>query len=156
MVKQLKRPPAATDVRSRPPTRTHEEDGAVDPGDPVVRLVRRAPVYVFLDASLRAVAETMAEESIGAVLVRAPHGPAGIVSERDVLLALADGAHPSRERARDVMTADLAVVPSTATVREAAKAMLAYEIRHLGVTTDEMVIGIVSMRDVLAVLAADA
>jgi CBS domain-containing protein len=49
--------------------------GVVAPGDPVRRLVARIPIYVELDTTLRTAAELMAHESIGAVLVRGPHGP---------------------------------------------------------------------------------
>jgi CBS domain-containing protein len=125
----------------------------VGPLDPVLRLVARTPVYVFLDATLRTLAETMAEESIGVVLVRGPHGPVGIVSERDVVLALAGGSDPDRDRARNVMTPDLASVSSTETVLGAANVMLSHEFRHLVVTSPSATVGVVSIRDVLAVLA---
>jgi CBS domain-containing protein len=113
-------------------------------------------VHVLLDTTLRAVAQTLAEESIGAVLVRGSHGPAGIVSERDVTAALAEGADPDRERARDRMTTDLAFIAATDTIVAAANLMLANEIRHLAVTAASTTIGIVSMRDVLALFADEA
>jgi CBS domain-containing protein len=132
---------------------TLQHDIDVGPLDPILRLVARTPVYVFLDDTLRTLAETMAEESIGIVLIRGPHGPAGIVSERDVVLALAAGSDPDRDRARDVMTPDLASVSSAETVLAVANVMLANEIRHLVVTSPSATIGVVSIRDVLAVLA---
>jgi signal-transduction protein with cAMP-binding, CBS, and nucleotidyltransferase domain len=126
------------------------------PLDPVLRLVARTPVYVPLDAPLRTVAATMADESIGVVLVRGPYGPAGIVSERDIVLALAEDGDPDQERARDVMTPDLASIGSGETILMAAHVMLANEIRHLVVTSGSATVGLVSMRDVLAVLADHA
>jgi CBS domain-containing protein len=65
-------------------------------------LPHRQPVHVLLDTTLRACARVMAEESIGAVLVRGPYAPAGVLSERDVVTALAEGAHSDRDRARDL------------------------------------------------------
>lgn len=121
--------------------------------EPVLGLVSRSPVYVAPDATLRTVVEVLAEESIGAVLVRGPRGPVGIVSERDVVAALADGAEPDRDRARDVMTPEPASVASSETVLAVADRMLAGEIRHLVVTKGQAVVGVVSMRDVLAVFA---
>jgi len=122
---------------------------------PVLPLVPRSPVQVLLDTPLREVAAVMAEEAIGAVLVRGPHGPAGIVTERDIVAALAEGADPDQERARDVMTADLAVVSSTETVLTAAELLLAHEIRHLPVTAGLATVGVVSIRDVLAAVVDD-
>lgn len=132
---------------------TLQQDIDVRPLDPILRLVARTPVYVFLDDTLRTLAETMAEESIGVVLVRDPQGPVGIVSERDLVLALAAGSEPDVDRARDVMTPDLASVSSTESVLAVANVMLAHEIRHLVVTSRSATIGVVSIRDVLAVLA---
>jgi CBS domain-containing protein len=131
------------------------QDVDIGPLDPVLCLVARTPVYVFPNATLRTLAETMAEESIGVVVVRGPHGPVGIVSERDVVLALAAGSDPDRDRARDVMTPDLVSVSSTETVLAAANVMLAHEIRHLVVTSRSATVGVgvVSIRDMLAVLA---
>jgi CBS domain-containing protein len=35
----------------------------------------------------------MTDETIGGVLVRGPHGPVGVLSERDLVTTLAEGAH---------------------------------------------------------------
>jgi CBS domain-containing protein len=126
----------------------------IAPGDPVLKLVARTPVYVGLDTSLRNAAQVMAEEFIGAVLVRGPHGPAGILSERDIVTGLAEGADPDTDRARDLMTPDLASVLASETILDAGHRMLGNEIRHLLVTTaGGSTVGLVSVRDVLAVLS---
>jgi len=123
------------------------------PSDSVMRLVHRAPVTVFLDTTLRECAQVMAEESIGAVLVKGNHGPAGILSERDIVAAVAGGAGVDFHRARDFMTADVDTVPETASIAHAAQEMLRNEIRHLAVSHGERAVGLISMRDVLQVLA---
>ena len=55
-------------------------------------LVTRPVVYVHPNDSLRRLALTFVEESIGAALVRGPGGTIGVVTERDVVRALAEGA----------------------------------------------------------------
>jgi predicted transcriptional regulator len=130
---------------------THTE--TLTGADPVMRLLHRQPVHVLLDTTLRACARVMAEESIGAVIVRGPHLPAGVLSERDVVNALAEGAHPDRDRARDFMTADVDEVPENTQIAEAGRRMLRNEIRHLVVTREGATVGVISSRDVLAVLA---
>ena len=137
-------PPGVERPRPRP---------AVTASAPIARLVHRAPVIVFLDTTLRACAKVMAEESIGVVLVDGPHGPVGVLSERDIVAAVAGGAGVDFHRARDYMTADVDSVPETATIADAAREMLRNEIRHMAVTRGERTVGIVSMRDVLAVLS---
>ena len=120
--------------------------------DPVLRLVHRAPVMVHLDTTLRACAGVMAEESIGAVLVKASHGPAGVLSERDIVAAAAEGADLDYYRARDFMTPDVDTVDGGTTIRYAAEEMLGNEIRHLAVTDGRRTVGLISIRDLLAVL----
>jgi CBS domain-containing protein len=111
---------------------------------------------VFLDTTLRVCARVMAEEGIGAVLVLGSHGPAGILSERDIVAAVAGSAGVDFHRARDFMTADVDAVPATATIGEASREMLRNEIRHLAVTREGRTIGLISIRDVLGALAADS
>jgi len=122
--------------------------------DPVMRLVHRAPVWVDLDTTLRACARIMAEESIGAVLVRGRHDPTGVLSERDIIAAVASGAGLDSHLARDFMTADVDAVDEMTSIAGAVAEMLRNEIRHLAVTRGDHTIGLISMRDVLAVLAA--
>lgn len=121
--------------------------------DPIMRLAHRQPVEVELDTTLRDCARVMANESIGAVLVHGPHGPAGVLTERDIVAALAEGAHADRDRARDFMTADIDGVPETTSITEAAREMLRNEIRHLAMTRDGRTVGVLSIRDLLAVMA---
>jgi len=123
--------------------------------DPVMRLPHRQPVHVLVDTTLRTCARVMSDESIGALLVLGPQRrPAGVLTERDIVNALAEGAHADRDRAQDFMTADIDAVPETMTIGEAAREMLGNEIRHLVVTRDGQTVGVISSRDVLAVLAS--
>ena len=141
---------AVTELRSNDGT----DRANITEHDHVIKLIARTPLFVSLDATLREAAAILTEESIGALLVRAPHGPAGVLSERDIVAALAEGADPDRDRARDFMTPDIASVPPTATILEARDRMVENEIRHLLVSKDETTIGLVSMRDILALVPA--
>jgi CBS domain-containing protein len=132
---------------------TFTDTQQLSPGDPITRLVHRKPVTVHLDTTLRACARIMNEESIGAVLVNGPHGSAGVLSERDIIAALAEGAGVDHNRARDFMTADVDSVPETASIAEAVREMLRNEIRHIVVSRGKQAIGLVSIRDVLAILS---
>lgn len=128
--------------------------------DETVRnLVKRLPVEVYPESTLRAVAETLCEESIGAVVVRGARPPGapgshaeGVVSERDIVQALADGLDPDTTRAEDVMTLNLACAAPNEPLLTVAARMLDNEIRHLPVTENGVVIGVVSERDALRLL----
>ena len=122
-------------------------------------VLKRPPVVVHPESTLRAVAETLSDEVIGAVVVRGTRPPGapgshaeGVVSERDIVQALADGLDPDVARAEDVMTMDLACATPNELMTTVAARMLDNEIRHLPVTEDGVVVGMVSERDALRVL----
>lgn len=118
---------------------------------PIATVMRRTTVTVRLGSTLREVAEVLTREEVGAVVVTGAQPMVGIVSERDIVRAIADGADPDEERAEDVMTFEVVTVPSDATIDEVARQMVEGGIRHLPVVDDAGPVGIVSIRDVLAV-----
>jgi signal-transduction protein with cAMP-binding, CBS, and nucleotidyltransferase domain len=73
----------------------------------------------------------------------------GILTERDLLKAVAARTHSSEARVREWMTADPITADRSMTADEAAKVMLDNGFRHLPVVEGERAIGIVSMRVVL-------
>src|SRR3954452_9364179 len=127
----------------------------LDANDRVHQLVQRPSVYVHPNDTLRRVATTLVEESIGAALVRGPHGAIGLVSERDLARAIAEGADPDRARVEDLMTEDLVTVDHNDELLDAVHAMLAAEVRHLPVMDGDVPAGMVSARDALSALAAE-
>jgi signal-transduction protein with cAMP-binding, CBS, and nucleotidyltransferase domain len=121
-------------------------------------VVHRPVVQVHADDTLRHVAGLLTEESIGAVVVRNPHPGiawSGIVSERDVVEAVAAGMHPDHTRVADVMTADVAFARPDEPLLEVTMRMLDNEIRHLPIVEDDVVVGMVSARDALQALAEE-
>ncbi|MFP4512253.1 MAG: cyclic nucleotide-binding/CBS domain-containing protein [Acidimicrobiales bacterium] len=116
---------------------------------PVASVMHRSTVSVRHDTTIRQVAETLAREEVGAVVVRGAEGLAGIVSERDIVTALAEGVDPDAERAADVMTYDVVSVGSADSLETVARVMLDGGIRHLPVIDAGGPVGIVSIRDLL-------
>jgi signal-transduction protein with cAMP-binding, CBS, and nucleotidyltransferase domain len=116
------------------------------------RLVSREPVRVDDDATLAQVAAVMRDANVSSVLVGSS---AAIATERDLTRALAAGlstgapilAVSSRHPVRVV--ADLPLV-------EAAALMLNEEIRHLVIEFQDGSEGVVSLRDIVAVLLQTA
>lgn len=126
------------------------------PRDPVGRLVQRDPVMVAEKLTLRAVAAVLSGAGIGAALVDCGDGTLGIVSERDIVRALADDADPDEIWSADVMTEDLVVADVSEPILQVALRMLDEGIRHIAIGEGDDIVGVVSARDVFAVLAEDA
>ena len=106
--------------------------------------------------SLRAAAARMWRQQTGSLLITEDGRLAGIVTERDVLRAVALGADPDKSSVDDVMTAEVFTVPPDMPVQDAARLMASRWIRHLPVVDGEELLGVVSMRDMTGVLAAMA
>lgn len=100
--------------------------------------------------TLRDAARAMSARHVGAAIVLDEDGAGpGILTERDVLDALADGADPDRERVGDHVTTDAVVAAPGWSLEDAAKTMISGNFRHLVVTEGGQVVGVLSVRDVL-------
>ncbi len=124
------------------------------PTDPVRLVMARRLVGVGSDVSVREVARELFECEIGVVLVDNPGGATGLVSERDVVAAVADGGDLDERQALDVMTADLVTAAPDDTIAAVGALMYDAGVRHIPVAVDGTVVGVVSIRDILAVLLA--
>jgi CBS domain-containing protein len=94
-------------------------------------------------------AQQMADDNVGSAVVLDHGRLIGILTERDLLRAMAGRVHPSEGRVREWMTGDPVVASETTTTDEAARLMLAHGFRHLPVVDGDRTLGIVSLRDVV-------
>ncbi len=104
--------------------------------------------------SLRSAAERMWRQQTGSLLVTDGGRLIGIITERDVLRAVALGADPDRSSVDEVMTAEVFTVRPDMPLQEAAREMATRWIRHLPVVQGGQVLGVVSTRDVTGIFAA--
>ncbi len=104
--------------------------------------------------TLRSAAERMWRHQTGSLLIMENGQLSGIITERDLLRAVALGADPQTSTVDEAMTTEVYTVPPGMELREAAREMAARWIRHLPVVEGGRVLGVVSMRDVTGVFAA--
>lgn len=119
---------------------------------PVSKVMKSTTVSVVPSTTLRDVAEIMVREGIGVLVVRGQEGPAGVVSERDLIRAIDDEVDMKVERASDAMTYDVEAAAPGDEIASAATRMVDGGIRHLPVVEDGEVVGMISIKDVLASL----
>ena len=99
--------------------------------------------------TLGEVAERMTSRNVGAVVVKDYGRLIGILTERDMLRAMAARVHTSDARVRQWMTEDPVTAPADMDLEEAAQVMLDNGFRHLPVVDGANVLGVVSLRRVL-------
>jgi CBS domain-containing protein len=102
------------------------------------------------DHTLRAVAQLMARRQVGAAVVMDPDGAGpGIITERDILLSVAEGESPDDERVEDHQTSDLVFASPDWSLEQAATEMVRGRFRHLVVIDGGDIAGILSVRDIV-------
>ncbi|HET9007165.1 MAG TPA: CBS domain-containing protein [Actinomycetes bacterium] len=121
----------------------------------VRNLMKQPVVTVAADQSVRQAARRMQEHVIGSVVVTDGDRLAGILTERDVLHAVAEDRDLDRTPAGDLMTTELVTAAPNWDVVVAASVMTSNRIRHLVVKNNEQLLGVLSLRDVLSVYLPD-
>jgi CBS domain-containing protein len=122
------------------------------PSDPV-RMIMSAPVATVDagDTLLEVAGELLADE-VGVVLVSSGRAPVGLLSERDLVAVAAAGDDLAVVQAGEAMTADLTWAPPGTSIREVGLLMIEAGVRHVPIGDGRVAAGVVSVRDVLAVL----
>jgi CBS domain-containing protein len=110
---------------------------------------------VGADERIADAARRMVDRGVGAVLVMEGERLAGILTERDVLRAVADG-RVDDARVGERMTRNPETVEASESTGHAASLMIHGGFRHLPVTEGAAVVGIVSIRDLMRVVLEDS
>lgn len=122
---------------------------------PVSAVMTEGFITLPVDAALRTAAQAMRDRHIGLVLVTEGDELVGVISERDLTTAVADGDDCEQISLADRARGAIITIPATATIAAAIGSMADKGIRHLVVVDPEagQPTGVLSARDVLAELA---
>lgn len=121
----------------------------------LVKDVMSSPVVTIEeDAPANRVAGLLDKHGLGCIVVTSKEGkPLGIITERDLVgRVLAKNVKPDAFKAKEVMTAPLISIDPDETISEAARKMSRLNIRRLGVVYKGQLIGVLSSKDILAVM----
>ena len=121
----------------------------------VADVMRPALTTVEPNAHLGAAAYLMKHaHATSLVVVDDQHAnrPVGLITEADIVHAVADGKDVNDVRIDDVMTTSPTVIPSTTNIRDAARSMIAGRFHHLPVVDDAGLVGMVDIGDICGAL----
>lgn len=108
------------------------------------------------DATLLEVVDALASGQVGLLAVQDGGQVVGVVSERDVITAIAARRPLDTTTAIEVASTSVRWCDVSASVLDAAEEMLEHYVRHLLLEVDGQLAGVVSMRDLLGVFVTDA
>jgi signal-transduction protein with cAMP-binding, CBS, and nucleotidyltransferase domain len=121
----------------------------------LVKDVMTSPaITIQEDGTANKVATLMDKHDVGCIIVITKDAkPLGIITERDLVVrVLAKNVVPDTIAAKEVMTSPLMTIEPDVTITDAARRMSRLNIRRLGVMYKGQLVGIVSSKDVLAVM----
>lgn len=117
---------------------------------PLAVMMNRRILSVGPDTTVIEVARTMQEAKVGALLVAEGARFTGIVSETDLVRrVLAVRGDVQQVRVSEIMRSPIITIEIDRSAHEASDLMSERGIRHLAVTDDGKIVGMVSVRDLL-------
>ena len=104
------------------------------------------------DIPVREAVRKMVEANVGCLVVQDQEQVAGIFTERDLMRRVVDvGRDPNSTLIRDVMSAPVETCTPHDDVRKCAAILRAKWFRHFTVVDNGEVVGVISLRDLMAV-----
>jgi CBS domain-containing protein/uncharacterized protein (DUF2267 family) len=114
------------------------------------RLVVLPPEATVYDAS-----RAMADNHIGTVIVHDGKHVAGMVTDRDLALCVANDEDPFEVQLVEIMSSPAVVLPSSASEADAARQMINHHVRRVPIVDGGHVTGLITFDDLVLAQAAD-
>ncbi len=110
-------------------------------------------VKVDRDVSVKTAALMMRDNGIGSIFVTSGEEIIGILTDTDLVRrVVAIGADPMETSVEKIMSAPIASIEGNRTLLDANDLMAKQHIRHLGITKDGQMVGMISVRDLVVFL----
>ncbi|MFN3805046.1 MAG: CBS domain-containing protein [Pyrobaculum sp.] len=115
---------------------------------PVRHIASRPPITASPHISIREAAGIMAQRRIGLLILVEGGKLYGVVSERDIVEAVAQGVPPGEEVSK-IAKREVVTIDADVNIREAATLIRRHGIRHLVVMSRGEIYGVISVRDLV-------
>ena len=110
-------------------------------------------VKVDRDVSVKTAAQMMRDHGIGSIFVTTGEEIIGILTDTDLVRrVVAAGADPMQTSVEKIMSAPIASIEGNRTLLDANDLMAKQHIRHLGITKEGQMVGMISVRDLVVFL----
>ena len=110
-------------------------------------------IKVDRDVKVRQAAQMMRDHGIGSVFITAGEEIIGILTDTDLVRRIvAAGADPEQTEVEKIMSAPILSIDGDKTLLDANDLMAREHIRHLGITKDGNLVGMISVRDLVVFL----
>jgi len=124
---------------------------------PLIDMLNRDVITIVPTAPVSEAEYLMMREEVGSlVVVDDQMFPVGIVTDRDLVVsAIAEGKNPEESIVEEVMTKDVVYVDEETNILDILSTMSEYSIRRMPVTKDGRLTGIISVDDLIVVIATE-
>ncbi|MBM4133064.1 MAG: CBS domain-containing protein [Nitrospira sp.] len=110
-------------------------------------------ITVDRDTDVRKAAQVMRDRNIGSVFITRDQEIIGILTDTDLVRrVVAVGADAARTPVEQIMSAPILTIEENKTILDANDMMAVHHLRHLGVTRDGALVGMISVRDLVVFL----
>jgi CBS domain-containing protein len=113
-------------------------------------IMNKDVIKTSLDTPARETARILADNHIGSVIIENNGSVVGILTERDILTAVAKGMDFNKLRAEEIMTRYVIYTTPTTKVENAIKLMIENKIKKLPVLERERLCGIITASDIIS------
>lgn len=118
-------------------------------------IAREEVVTVDPETPVEDIAASMHAEQVGSVVVVEGNEPIGMVTDRDIGIGIWEFDEPTAVTAEELMAADPVTVEASADIYSALRTAREAGVRRLPVTDDGTLVGIVTLDDVIVLLAGE-
>ena len=126
-----------------------------DVHSPLTVLMRRPIETLETRDTVTAAARWMTQKQIGSAFIVEADEIVGIVTESDIIRkALAGGKDPGLLALGELLTFPLISIEQNRSIQEVCQVMASHHVRHLAITDRQKVVGVVSIRDIVKLVAA--
>jgi CBS domain-containing protein len=116
----------------------------------VAKIMNKKPKSVGPKTSIASAAKTMRTARVGSLFVKKGRQLVGVVTDTDIVRrAVASGKPLSKLTVEKIMTTPICTIEGGQSVDDAQDMMADLGVRHLGVTSNGEISGVVSVRDLL-------